>query len=151
MSALRFASFALLVGLMASDGRAQADTDIAAGKIRNWSHGAQALVIMDFEDSSILRNIGTIDAEGQIVMEQIVPPPSQQTVSRTFDTCRANTVQVVNGSIGITPIVPLALSGDGNERTLAIADSEEMAIWRLNHGQAPVRRQRQWHRFEVVN
>ncbi|AVA15053.1 MAG: hypothetical protein U0S50_11905 [Sphingopyxis sp.] len=138
MSALRLASIALIAGVMASEGRAQADTDIAAGKIRNWIHGAQALAIMDFEDSSALRNIGTIDAEGQIVMEPIVPPPSQQTVSQTFDTCRANTVQIVNGSTGITPIVPLALSGDGNERALAIADSEEMAVWRLNHGQAPM-------------
>lgn len=138
MSALRLASIALIAGLMTSDGRAQADTDIAAGKIRNWSHGRQALAIMDFEDKSTLRAIGTIDAEGQIVMEPIFPPPSQQTVSRTFDTCRANTVQIVNGSIGITPIVPLALSRDGNERTLAIADSEEMALWRLNHGRAPM-------------
>ena len=52
MSALRLASIALIAGLMTSDGRAQADTDIAAGKIRNWSHGRQALAIMDFEDNS---------------------------------------------------------------------------------------------------
>lgn len=73
MSALRFASIALIAWLMTSDGRAQADTDIAAGKIRNWSHGRQALAIMDFEDKSTLRAIATIDAEGQIVMEPIVP------------------------------------------------------------------------------
>ena len=43
MSALRLASIVLIVWFMASEGRAQADTDIAAGKIRNWNHGAQAL------------------------------------------------------------------------------------------------------------